>query len=679
MLTSQEINNSFSESHKYNILNINGEFLTGKTKSIGQIVENSGLIDNYQFFTFVNNWSNYSYCFDITEEIFRNSNLSEELFEKGESKYFRDSFFDNLNALNITNKDLLNYVTERLLLNTITNIDKEFIERINLKIKNDLKRLLILSSFEVSVESLLADLFNKFYPLKDEMSNVSEYLIDNNPAKLLFIFDDLQILNPKIKQWLDTFNNYLTTKKINEFKIFSYEGDGSEITIGEFFDIDIIIISRDRDYSFLHTDFSNKSIVKKYEKPIETGFEKFPFNNIEYLIEYSKSDEQIQELDVIVQAITEILKYVPENYQKNIIFCSLFTEFDFLNFNLLDSDIVDKLEFEQLISTLEFISKGKTFTFKKGFTNYFETIAKEIFTTYEIENLDDIIVGIRSYLPNISILDFEIIRHLAYFTKFERQFLIENYYDNNQKVFELLDKYIHLFDRHNNIYVLKSDIQRLLKGYNLIKDKNEIDEINESIIHYNDSYRNEISRRNNLLNDDVINVSNELDSLNLELNGMNSELESNSKVMISIQNRIKQIEEKLKPFSKTNTNAKKTINLVALMLSVAIVFNSDRISEFIFDTKDNYDIVILFVLLLLLVLYGNGLIRYFRTKLQSEELHILKQELKKSQEEKYKRAEEIEILTADIRAKKAKINDLKQHIERSNNQILENKKKLILD
>lgn len=679
MISLQEIKNSFSKNHKYNILNINGDFLTGKTLSISNIMENSDLLEDYDFYSYVNEWDKFNFSFDIIEEILKNSNLANELFERGESKYFKDSFFDNLNALNITNKKLFNYVTEYLILSDLALGDDKLEFEVNSKIKNDLKKLLILNSFEISVESLLADLFNKFYPLKDEMSNVSEYLVNNNPNKLLFVFDDLQILNPKINFWFDTFNTYLTTKKITDFKIFNYEGDGSEITIGEFFDIDLIIISRDRNYTFNHSDFNNKLIVKKNEDPIEIGYDKFPYNNIEYLIEYSKSDEQIQELDVIVQAVTEILKYVPENYQKNIIFCSLFNEFDILNFNLLDSELIDKAEFEQLISTTEFVSKGKTYKFDVRHKAYIKTVAEEIFRTYQLDKLNESISRIRSFVQEMSTLEFELLRHLAYFTKFERQFLIENYFDEDQKVNDLIDKYIHLFDRSNNIYCLKGDIIAPLKEYNLIKDKNEIDNINEVVVNFNNRYTAEISRRNNLLNEDVINVSNELDDLNAELKEMKLNLDVKSKELISVQNAIKLLDEKLKPFIKTNTNRKKTINLVALVISVAVIFNSDRISEFIFDTKDNFDFVIISVLVFLLMLYGNGLIRYFRTKLQSEELHLLRQELKKNNGDKNKLSKKIDILTADIRAKSAKIEDLNLHIERSNNQILENKKKLIID
>jgi hypothetical protein len=675
-----DIKSFLSGKYKFNIVNINGEFLSGKTDIIRELVNTKDFIENYQFFTYISDWNKFNYSFDITEEIIKNSNLSDELSNKGELKYFTNSFFDNLSALNIANKDTFNHIIDYLQLSNDTIPDSNFEKFVDSNIKNELKRMLLQKSFQISIESLLADLFNYFYPLKDGISNVSEYLISNNPVNILLVYDDMQIINPKIEYWIDKFNEYLTSKKLTDFNIFEYDGEESEIKVGEFFNIDTLIISRDKEYNYEHSDFTKFTFFKDYDKSTYEGYEKFPYNDIDYLIEYKQSSNEIKEIDVVVQAVSEIIKYCPENYQKQLIFSSLFEKFDLLNFNLLNESPIKLKSFESLMKSMDFIEKeGQSYQFKDKYKRYFTEIAKELFKEFDIVSLKNTISSLRNTIGIIDVPEFDILRRLTYFEKFEKQFIIENYFTDNDLVSETLEKYIFLFDRKSNIYSLKNEFKDLFENYNFIKDKTEYDTIIDSVNKIKEEYRNEIGKRNEILNNEVVSVGEELDILNNELSEMNHILESRTKEMISIQNDIKTVDEKLEPFSNNNTKRKKTINLVALVISVAVIFNSDRISQLFFDTKDNFDYVVILVVIALLVLYGNGLIRYFRTKLQSEELYLLRQEKKLNSEELYKVNEKIEILSADIRAKEAKIKDLRLHIERANSQILENKKKIIYD
>ncbi|MFN3194875.1 MAG: hypothetical protein ACE364_02880 [Chlorobiota bacterium] len=666
--------------HKFKIVNINGDFLTGKTELIRGLVDEREFINSYDFFTYVSDWNKFNYSFDITDEIAKNSNLSEELLNRGELNYFTSSFYDNLSAINLANKEIFNYSLEYLQLTSDSIPDFEFANFIESNIKNELKKTLILKSYEISIEALFADLFNLFYPLKEGMSNISDYLIDNNPKKLLLIYDDLQILNPKIKYWLDLLNTYLTSKKLTDFNIFEIEQEGSELKIGEFFNIDTIIISRNKVYNYDHSDFIYYKFLKNYPKSEYEDFDHFPYKGIDYLIDYKKSNDEIDDTDVIVQAVSEIIKYCPENYQKQLIFSSLFSEFDLLNFNLIDENSLELNSFELLMKDLEFIEhKSNVYRFKDGYKKYFETIAIKLFANFNTSELSKTINSIRNVVSNIDNQEFEVIRRLAYFEKFEKQFVIDYYFNKELNISSVIDKYIFLFDRKSNIYNIKDEYKILFEDYNEIKDQSDYENIIDSVNDLKESYKKEISKRNEILNNEVVNVGEELELLNSELVEMEQKLDINTKEVISKQNELKSIEEKLKPFSNNNSKRKKTANLVALVLSVAIVVNSDRISELFFDTKENFDYVIMIVVLMLLILYGNGLIRYFRTKLQSEELHSLKQERKLAQESNDKLSDKIEVLSADIRAKKAKIEDLRLHIERANNQILENKKKIIYD
>ncbi|PKL78531.1 MAG: hypothetical protein CVV25_11260 [Ignavibacteriae bacterium HGW-Ignavibacteriae-4] len=683
-----QIKEFVSQREKFKIVNINGEFLTGKTSAIQELITDIDFINQYNVYSYVNDWEKYNYLFDITSDFFENSNLQHPEFTFNESKYFVKSFFDTLGTLNISNKELFNEVNEYLLIENSKQLDDSLKSKIQSSVKNDLKKNLLLNYFEISIECLIADLLNNFFPLNNQIESLSDYLLSREPIKILLIFDDAQSVSPKIEKWFELFFSYMTTKKLGDLLLYDYKGKDTQIKLGEFFTIDLLYISRNKSLNLVGNDIRSELLELKYPQNNEltetykellpdVEIVGLPILGIPTLADFYSQIEEEKDNSTAIYAVNHLLKYVPTEYQRLIIFASLFDEFTLKELNLFEEIELNEMEFNKLISDLDFISNSEHgYKLNEKSKILLFAVYQLIFEELDSMRLINISNTLKSHFHSFSNIEFELIRELAYFKNFDKSFILEHYFNNDRNLTQLLENRTDMFDKDKSFYSLKSEYSIVLMEYNKIRDRVIKDDKKNRIENLNSKYKAEIEKRNKVLQDDVINVGNEIKEFINEKELMDGESEDLGKISISLRNEINEIDNNLKPFIHQNSKQKSTINFVALIVSVAIIFNSDRIAELIFGNSSDFDLVIIITFLLLIVLYGNGLLRYFRVKFKSEELHTLKQSKSNKEKEYEKLASELEILNADIRAKDSKIEDLKKHIERMNKQIFENKQKL---
>lgn len=673
---------------KFKIININGEFLSGKTSTVQSLISDIDFINQYNVYSYINDWEKYNYLFDITADFFENSNLHHPEFISDESKYFVKSFFDCLSTLNISNKELFNEVNKYLLLETKNELNTELKEKIKSGIKNELKRNLLLYYSNISIECLIADLLNNFFPLNSQIESLSDYLLSREPIKILLIFDDAQFVPSKIKNWFEEFFLYMTNKKLGDFILYDYKGNDSQILLGEFFTIDLLFISRNNILEIEGQDIYSSKVEMNYPNLEESyaeysdnieieSFKKKPIWGIPSLADYYNMVEDDKKTATIIFAVNNLLKYIPNDYQRIIIFSSLFNEFSLRKLNLFSEKELSEKEFNNLIKKIDFLNEDENKLFLNPISkNILYGVFKLIFNNLDIIQLTNIAENIDEEFSALNYEEFELLRELAYFYNFDKTYVIENYFNNEKKVNSLIESYPEYFIKDKSFFSIAEKFSDILMEYNKIRDNEnytiKVQNVEETYF----KYQKEIEKRNKILQEDVINVGNEIKDLTNQKNIMELELEELAKQSISLQNDIKTIDLNLKPFIHINSKKKSTINLIALIISVAVIFNSDRISELIFGVTSDFEYVILITFILLLLLYGNGLLRYFRVKFKSEELHLLKQNKNNKENENKKVNSELDIKGADIRAKESKIEDLKKHIERMNLQILENKQKL---
>ena len=81
-----QLKNILAQRDKFKIININGEFLTGKTSAIQELITDIEFINQYNVYTYVNGWEKYNYLFDSTSDFFENSNVQHPEFTFNESK-----------------------------------------------------------------------------------------------------------------------------------------------------------------------------------------------------------------------------------------------------------------------------------------------------------------------------------------------------------------------------------------------------------------------------------------------------------------------------------------------------------------------------------------------------------------------------------------------------------------
>ncbi len=683
-----QIKEIFSQREKFKVININGEFLSGKTSAVQELITDIDFINQYNVYSYVNDWVKYNYIFDITSDFFENSNLQHPEFTFEESKYFVKSFFDTLGTLNISNKELFNEINEYLLIENKEGLNDLLKDKIQSTIKNDLKRNLILNYFEISIECLVADLLNNFFPLNNQIQSLSDYLLSREPIKILLIFDDAQLIPDKINRWFELFFDYMTSKKLGDLLLYDYKGNDTQIKLGEFFTIDLLYISRDKALEIKGHDIrterltliynKNSDVVNSYKELLpDINLNELPILGIPALAEVYLQLEEEKSNSTIIHAVNHLLKYIPTEYQRLFIFISIFEEFTLQDVNLFDEIKLDESEFLVIISNVEFITKSTYgYIYKDNAKKLLLAVYQLIFDEIDTKELITISNSLKNDFNHFSYSEFELIRELAYFNNFDKSFIQENYFNNDKSINQFLEKRVDYFNKEKSFYSLKKEYTKILMNYNLVRDKFDIDTKKNNIEELNKKYKFEIEKRNKVLQEDVINVGNEIKELIKEKEKMEVDSDELGKKSIFLSNELNHINNKLKPFIHQNSKRKSKINFVALIVSVAIIFNSDRIAEFIFNKSSDFDIVILLTFILLIILYGNGLLRYFRVKFKSEELHALKQS-KSNKEKEYERiTNELEILNADIRAKDSKIEDLKRHIERMNKQVFENKHKL---
>lgn len=673
---------------KFKILNLNGDFLSGKTTIIKSLISELDFVNEYNVYTYVNDWDKYNYLYDITSDFFSNSNLQHPEFLSDESQFFVKSFFDTVSTLNISNKELFKEINNYLLIENSDDLSDELEKKIKSGISNELKRNLILYYYQISIETIFADLLNNFFPLNEQIDSLSDYLMSREPIKILLVFDDAQSIPPKIEKWFHQFFSYLNNKKLGDLMLYEYKGKDTQISLGEFFKIDLIFIGRNKKFNFEGFDIEVNNIELNYpdynqlDESDKSNFTKAEysqspiFGNPALITAYNQYDEE-KKTSTIIFATNHLLKYVPTEFQRAIIFCSIFDKFSSIELNLFEESNFKYLETEKILSKIDFVNNiNGCYSFQENAKRILLEVNNLIFESLDRPQLVKLSNDIAKVFPNISYSEFEILRELAYYKEFDKNYLIENYFNNSKRISSFIEKNIFYFNRDKSFYSLQEKHLSPLKEYNSIRDKNTLDEKYKSIQEIFNNYQIEIEKRNTILSDDVVKVGNEISEFCKEKEKMETESDLLSKNEIALRNEVFEIDQQLKPFIHQNSKRKSTLNILALIISVAIIFNSDRISELLFSTTSDFEIVILINLLLLLVLYGNGLMRYFRVKFKSEELYSLKQSKSNLENQINKLSQELEILNADIRAKDAKIEDLKKHVDRMNKQILENKNKL---
>lgn len=686
--TLEYIKDILSKREKFKIINVNGDFLTGKTTTVQNLISDINFINQYNVYSYINDWEKYNYLFDITADFFENSNLHYPEFTSDESKYFVNSFFDCLSTLNISNKELFKEINQYLLLETNNELSLELKEKIENGIKNELKRNLLIHSLNISIECLIADLLNNFFPLNQQIESLSDYLLSREPIKILLIFDDAQSISKKIKKWFKEFFKYMTSKKLGDLMLYDYNGKDSQILLGEFFTIDLLFISRNEKLKINGQDIYNCKIELEYPA-IEESYSQFsdsidsniyrnkPIWGIPPLASYYNLVEKDKVTATSIFAVNNLLKYIPKDYQRIIIFSSIFDEFSLRKINLFNEVEISKNEFDKLINKIDFITKdGNTFRLRSTAKSILGDVNKIIYENLDFAQLNKISDDIDEEFSELNYEEFETLRELAYFKQFDKNYVIENYFNNNKKINQFIESNPEFFNKEKSFFSIIEKYSEILIRYNIIRDSDNYNIKSQNVEETYYKYQNEIEKRNLILQEDVVNVGNETKELTNQKVIMEDESELLAKQAINLQNEIKEINLKLKPFIHINSKKKSTINLIALITSVAIIFNSDRISELLFGVNSDFEYVILITFILLLLLYGNGLLRYFRIKFKSEELHSLKQNKSNKEKEYIKLQSELDVKNADIRAKVAKIEDLKKHIERMNKQIFENKQKV---
>ena len=179
----------------------------------------------------------------------------------------------------------------------------------------------------------------------------------------------------------------------------------------------------------------------------------------------------------VIFAVNHLLKYVPKEHQRSIIFSSIFDEFTLKEMNLCEETQLDEMEFNKLITDLDFVSKSDYgYSFKKNAKKLLFAVYQLIFDEIDSMELINLSNALKSNFQKFSNTEFELIRELAYFKNFDKSFMLEYYFNNDKNLTQLLEHKTDLFEKEKSFYSLKPVYSNVLIEYNSIRDRNIQDE-----------------------------------------------------------------------------------------------------------------------------------------------------------------------------------------------------------
>ena len=300
-------------------------------------------------------------------------------------------------------------------------------------------------------------MLNNFFPLNNNIDSLSNYLLTKEPIKLLLIFDDAQSVSMKIRKWFDMLFDYLHKRKLGELLLYDYKGKDSEIYLGEFFHINVLFISRNKRLSITGDDVLTEDLKLDYQNINGSEYENqiskdriqtYPICGIPALAEAYSNIENEKDNSTAIYATNHLLKYIPEQYQRAVIFASKFDEFNAKDINLFEEIEITENEFDRLIEVSDFIvSNGKKYRFDEKSKIILTGIAELLFENLDKAMLNQLSIKINKEYGNLSLEEFDLLRELAYYKKFDKPFLIEKVYDNSKSISNLIDKCVTKFEK----------------------------------------------------------------------------------------------------------------------------------------------------------------------------------------------------------------------------------------
>lgn len=640
-----EIESCFYKEHR--VILITGGMASGKSTLVNKFLENkkSFVFNSVDFEgNFIIDFGNY--LFEKFSQNYPETNFSE-------SHYNLNRFNEILNHNKENKEELFNKIVGHNLI--LNNYDYFINEKIDISeykeaFINKADQKIVWEQGRIVVESLLVDLINFIYPEFnfDEVSQI------NKPKQVVFVFDEIDhILNFIDDNFISFLIEYLE-KKLSSFENYDFTKD-KDLKLSDLIDIRLIITSRNKHFEKYQSKIELYSVI---DLSGDNSLLDLP------VIKQYKKETNCSEQEQYQFANELFFKYSNEVERQFLLVSILFKKFNINSFNLYPELKLTEHIITNYISNFYFISKeNEIFQIDDDVYYYFDEILKNINPDMykELIGRSELNEFIMSFYQKVPLEDFDIFRKLAYFNYFDvNNALASIFPDIIKKFIVILDKYKHLLNKNNYHFSIKKEYIEQIDKYNKVVDSNKYSTTKKRIKELWISSKSALIDKKSELDKNIKSTKLSINNYKNDLSKFNSEFENINSVIFEEENKLAEQQKKLSPYQhKRPVIQTLSITFLSLFLIISSLFD-DFILNFI-----NSEI---FLTILNWIFRIAGILGLFFTSKSLYRIYIRNRD-----KEKRKELEEIinsinkriseqleikSIISADIKATEAKIQEL---------------------
>ncbi len=554
---------------------------------------------------------------------------------------------------------------------------------------------LLFETYTVSIESLIVDLMNTFYPISDSENPI--IIKTGEKKKIILIFDNIDSINGSIYYFfLNYVIPYCFTKTFGEFVSYHISFIDSNIKISDFFDFKLIFSSRN---DFINLNQNILQELLPYVHKVNLNY----LNETEINEEVKANTNSNLDRNKIFNITKGIPLLLSERQESNT------TEYDYTKnicksaYNSIIKDLsikeIDYLHILAFIDNLEekslsFFDKYKTSVHTlKNFLLFNPNLCSStdknklkseiiyyiynyllIFNKFEFDYLNNIskaIISVKNIITRFSNEEFNTLKLVAYLNEYDDKLIMNLALTDFSKIWESLYKNnIDIFP--NSKYKMNEEFANIIIEFTKSVDIAEHNKL-KGLYQYlaasmKDSQRQAQSQKENYLNG----LNSSLATIELEIKSHKTNCKQYQESLMKTENEMIELRRKLSNNSFQSNLIIASINIIITLLILSTTFFLPSISDVKDDNSPVYSIQI--ILYCISAVFG-GIGAFFAYKVfknlsNSAEMKIIQDEIDTLEIQKNRLQESMkdcktnaENLKLELTQIKKQINELSEDIK----------------
>lgn len=572
---------------------------------------------------------------------------------------------------------------------------------------------LMTQTSEVACESFIVDLMSMYYPIEEDQTIFNFLNFHKKKIKIVIIIDNYENVAGSINKWLaDTFFKYCYEYKFSDFISFNISHIPQDIKISDLFDFRIIISGRE------NTQLINKLKENNFKQYSEIELKPFSIDSVKHFIDQHpmKAETNVEtflqlsygiphililwleyyllgngdnDTTIIYRNVADLIfKYKSENLRDAIRCVAFLDEIDqnsircfpqlnqnyknYYNYFANSTELLDPLKYSEGKIVLHPIVRD----FIMEITN-----RESHKISHEYEKIAQTIKKTKDLFRDLDDEEVEILRHFAYFKRFDNDFVSkELYIDDYFKIQDLIKRNHFMFNKHQFTMSLKDEYCDIIVSFNKLIDN----------FHYEDKTKipEKIwNKYSDSINDYIIQKEKEIFECNKEDLVVQKEISENQKLLkenqtyyIAKENSIINLKKHLNKLTSKKNHIFGTVYF--LLGAILAAFNKYYLEpNFVNQETGSNSFLLIFLFSIAAILLGFSIYHFgkvFQTLMMKSEIQELFDNLENDQKDKTKYLEEINRLKENLTNAELNSGELMKQIKTARNEI-ELRKSMLLE